>query len=360
MKIITIIGARPQFIKAAAVSREIRKHPEIQEIIVHTGQHFDKNMSEVFFEELEIPKPDYNLDIHGLSHGAMTGRMLEEIEKILLKENPDYVLVYGDTNSTLAGALAARKQNIKLIHIEAGLRSLDMSVPEEVNRILTDRISSILFCPSDAAINHLKTEGFDNFDCKIVRTGDVMYDAAMFYSQKSDEKSNILEQYNLQKENYILSTIHRAENVDNIESLKQIILAFNRISKEIPIVLPLHPRTKSIMEKNNIKTEFNIIPPVGYLDMIALLKNCKMVICDSGGLQKEAYMFGKNSLVLLEHTPWEELVINGFTIETSCKEEVIYENYKKSLEATPDYSIKLYGKGQASKEIVDVILNYKN
>lgn len=360
MKIVTIIGARPQFIKAAAVSREIQKHPEIQEIIIHTGQHFDKNMSEIFFEELEIPKPNYNLDIHGLSHGAMTGRMLEEIEKVLLKEQPDFVLVYGDTNSTLAGALAARKQNIKLIHIEAGLRSLDMSVPEEVNRILTDRISSILFCPTDVAVNHLKNEGFDSFGCKIVKTGDVMLDAAMFYSEKSNDKSNILEQYNLEKGNYILSTIHRAENVDNVEGLKQIISAFNKIHKETPIILPLHPRTKSIIEKNNIHTEFMIIPPVGYLDMIALLKNCKMVICDSGGLQKEAYMFGKNSLVLLEHTPWEELAQHGFTIETPLDEKIIYENYKKSLDSKPDYSIKLYGNGNASKEIVDYVLSYQN
>lgn len=237
-KILTILGARPQFIKAGSVSREIAKHKEIQEVIVHTGQHYDNNMSDIFFDEMKIPKPDYNLNINGLSHGAMTGLMLERIEEILIEEKPDWVLVYGDTNSTLAGALAASKLHIKIAHIEAGLRSFNMKMPEEINRILTDRVSSILFCPTEAAIENLSNEGYENLECKIVKSGDVMQDGALFYKSLS-KKPNIGI-----FENYILSTIHRAENTDDIVRLSSIIEALNELNRKKQVILPLHPRTK--------------------------------------------------------------------------------------------------------------------
>ena len=267
MKIITIIGARPQFVKAAALSRELSKHESIEEIIVHTGQHFDANMSEVFFEEMEIPKPKFNLAINSLSHGAMTGRMLEKIESLLLQEKPDLLLVYGDTNSTLAGALAAKKLHIKVAHVEAGLRSFNMQMPEEINRILTDRISDYLFCPTQSAMDNLEKEGFVNIDCKIMRTGDVMQDAALYYAEKSAEKSTISEELNLDK--FILTTFHRAENTDNREKLNSIVNSLNHIHEKIcPIVVPLHPRTKSKLEQFGLELKVKLIDPVGYFDMI--------------------------------------------------------------------------------------------
>lgn len=353
MKIITIIGARPQFVKAAVVSREIAKHKDLKEVIVHTGQHFDKNMSDIFFEEMEIPKPDYHLDINSLSHGAMTGRMIEKIEEILLKEKPDYLMVYGDTNSTLAGALAAKKMHVKVIHIEAGLRSFNMKMPEEVNRILTDRISDILFCPTDTAIENLKKEGYDHINCTIIKSGDVMYDAAMYYAQQSAEKSKVIEQLNLS--DFILCTIHRAENTDDLNNLKSIVTALNKINKECQVIVPLHPRTKSIITKNNIQTHFTIIDPVGYFDMIELLKHCKLVITDSGGLQKEAFFFKKFCITIREQTEWVELVKNGFNFIAGTDTERIYSIYKETVNKTGDFSIPLYGKADAASLIVNNI-----
>jgi len=279
-RLITIVGARPQFIKAATLSRQFGLMG-VDEKIIHTGQHFDANMSDVFFEEMEIPRPAFQLDIHGLNHGSMTGRMLEEIEKILLNEKPEGVLVYGDTNSTLAGALAAVKLHIPVVHVEAGLRSFNMAMPEEINRILTDRISNLLLCPTDTAVNNLKKEGFDNFDLKIVENGDVMQDAAMYYASIAEQKSTILNKTGLKQ--FVLATIHRQENTDNPENINNIISALNKINNEIPVVLPMHPRTRNMLRTLNITAKFTIIEPVGYLDMIMLLKNCELVITDSGG-----------------------------------------------------------------------------
>ena len=353
MKLLSIIGARPQFIKASAVSREIAKYPDIDEVIVHTGQHFDKNMSKIFFEQMKIPEPDYNLNVNSLSHGAMTGRMLEKIEDVLLKENPDWVFVYGDTNSTLAGALAAKKLHIKIAHIEAGLRSFDMKMPEEINRILTDRISDILFCPSTNAVENLKKEGFDNFDCKIIKSGDVMLDAVLFYKKFSKNPDFKIPQ------KFILSTIHRAENTDDPEKLCSIFSAFNKISKDIPIILPLHPRTRKIIGNLAFRFENSklyIVSPVGYLEMLYLLENCSLVMTDSGGLQKEAFFFKKPCVTLREETEWVELVENGFNEVVGTDKENIIIGYKKMIDKKLDFKIDLYGNGKASRKIVKELI----
>ena len=306
MKILTIVGARPQFIKASALSRAVKKFNNVEEIIVHTGQHFDKNMSAIFFEEMEIPTPKYQLEINSLSHGAMTGRMLEEIEKVILIEKPDYLLVYGDTNSTLAGALAAKKLQVKVAHVEAGLRSFNMAMPEEVNRILTDRIADFLFCPTDTAIKNLSNEGYENIDCRIVKTGDVMYDAALFYAKKAAVNSTVLEANSLIKNEYILATIHRQENTDNEENLTQIVKALNQINSQFDVIVPIHPRTRKILEQKGISPSFKIIDPVGYIDMVQLTANAKLIMTDSGGLQKEAFFFQKNCVTMREQTEWVE------------------------------------------------------
>ncbi|MDP4687939.1 MAG: UDP-N-acetylglucosamine 2-epimerase (non-hydrolyzing), partial [Salibacteraceae bacterium] len=303
MKILTIVGARPQFIKAAALSRELKSRAGVEEILVHTGQHFDKNMSDVFFDEMNIPKPKYNLEINSLGHGAMTGRMLEGIEKLLLDEKPNMLLVYGDTNSTIAGALAAKKIHVPVGHVEAGLRSFNMRMPEEVNRILTDRISDHLFCPTDTAINNLKNEGFNDFDCKIHRSGDVMQDAALYYAQFSEEKSDVLAKLGNPK-NFVLTTIHRAENTDDPIRLTSIISALNEINKSQQVICPLHPRTRKILENLPEKPAFSIIDPVGYFDMIELLKHASLVMTDSGGLQKEAFFFQNACITMRDQTEW--------------------------------------------------------
>lgn len=277
-RIVTILGARPQFIKAAVLSRIISSKKEIDEVIVHTGQHFDSNMSDVFFEEMEIPKPKYNLDINGLGHGAMTGQMLEKIEKVLLDERPDAIVIYGDTNSTIAGALAAKKLNIKVIHIEAGLRSFNMQMPEEINRILTDRISDLLLCPTDTAIQNLKNEGFENMDAKVVKCGDIMKDAVEFYSKISSEKSMVVDRLNLRNKNFVLATIHRQENTDDLSKLKSIFEGLESISKEMRVILPLHPRTRKILDKNSLKYDISLIEPVGYFDMMDCLKIAKWLL----------------------------------------------------------------------------------
>ena len=353
-KIITIVGARPQFVKAATLSRQFQLIG-IEEQIIHTGQHFDANMSDVFFEEMEIPKPAFQLDIHGLTHGAMTGRMLEGIEEILIKEKPNGVLVYGDTNSTLAGALAASKLHIPLIHVEAGLRSYNMQMPEEINRILTDRISNVLFCPTDTAVNNLKREGFENMPIQIIKNGDVMQDAAMYYAAKAEQKSDILKKINLTE--FVLGTIHRQENTDSPENLKNIIAGLNSINREIPVVVPIHPRTRNILAQQNITPEFTLIDPVGYFDMIMLLKNCELVVTDSGGVQKEAFFFGKHCITLREQTEWVELVENGYNLLVGSDSGKLKSAFDFFSTKVSDFSLDLYGKGQAAEKAAKIIIN---
>jgi UDP-GlcNAc3NAcA epimerase len=352
-KIITIVGARPQFIKAATLSRRFKKY-NVDEKIVHTGQHFDENMSAVFFKEMDIPLPAYCLNIHSLSHGAMTGRMIEGVENVLIKEKPYCVLVYGDTNSTLAGALAAAKLQLPVVHVEAGLRSFNRAMPEEMNRILTDRMSSYLFCPTDAAVQNLQNEGFDNFPVKIVKNGDVMQDAAIFYAQKATGKSTIMQALKL--ENFVVATIHRQENTDDGRKLRGIMDGLNRIDKTIPVVVPLHPRTKKIVAEMNIRTDFRTIDPVGYFDMLTLLKNCRLVITDSGGMQKEAFFFKKYCITLRDETEWIELVEKGFNRLTEACPDKIYRTSLELLDKPPaDFDINLYGNGRAAEIAAEFI-----
>lgn len=353
-RIITIVGARPQFVKAATLSRQFRILG-IEEKIIHTGQHFDTNMSDVFFEEMEIPKPAYQLDIHSLSHGAMTGRMLEGIEQILIKEKPDGVLVYGDTNSTLAGALAASKLHIPVIHVEAGLRSYNMEMPEEINRILTDRISNVLFCPTDTAVANLKKEGFDTMPAKVIKNGDVMQDAAMFYANSAILRSEVIKKAGLNK--FVLATIHRQENTDNPENLKNIIDGLNEIHKHVQVVVPMHPRTRNILAQNYQLPNFTIIDPVGYFDMIMLLKSCEMVITDSGGVQKEAFFFAKHCITLREQTEWIELVENGFNLLVGSDSNKLLEAFNTFSSKKSNFNIDLYGKGQAAEKAAKEILS---
>jgi len=346
MKILTILGARPQFIKAGTVSREIANYDEVNEVIVHTGQHYDENMSDIFFEEMKIPTPNYFLGIGGKSHGAMTGQMIEKIEEVALQEKPDWIMVYGDTNSTLAGAIVASKLHIKLAHIEAGLRSFNMKMPEEVNRILTDRISNALFCPTDTAIENLRNEGYDDFDCSVVKSGDVMQDGAMFYKTLAVKPNCSIEK------NYILVTVHRAENTDDVNRLKDIFDALDKIAKEKQVILPLHPRTKNIIEGLELNLEnLTIIEPIGYLEMIWLIDNCDLVMTDSGGLQKEAFFFKKPCITLRDETEWIELVNNGFNVLVGADSEKILSTYE-SFNFNSDFNSDLYGNGQASKKIV--------
>lgn len=359
MKILTIIGARPQFVKAAVLSRLIQNNVGTQEIIVHTGQHFDANMSDVFFEEMGIRKPDYRLNIHGLDHGAMTGRMMEEIEKILKIENPEWVLVYGDTNSTLAGALAAKKLHFKIAHVEAGLRSFNMKMPEEINRILTDRISDILFCPTRQSQENLQSEGYGNFNVEIKNVGDIMYDAALFYSQKIKDHTTL--PGSLFQGDYALVTIHRAENTDDKVRLGNIVEALNEINRSVKVVLPIHPRTKSILEDSNIPVEFKMIDPVGYFDMLKIIMNSQLVFTDSGGLQKEAYFFKKFCITLRDETEWVELVKSGFNVCVGADKTKIVDEFNNYVKFKKDlvFSDDLYGKGNAGELILQALQQFE-
>lgn len=359
MKICTIIGARPQFIKASAVSREIAKRQSqghsISEVIVHTGQHFDSNMSDIFFEEMAIPEPNYHLSIQESSHAKMTGKMLYGIEEVLIKEKPDYLLTYGDTNSTLAGALAASKLHIPVVHVEAGLRSFNINMPEEQNRILTDRLSSFLFCPTTTAEYNLKKEGANAWRPKpsLSIVGDVMLDSAMYYKDFSKKPQGI----NINKD-FVLCTVHRAENTDNVENLKSIFLALKEISHTHSVVLPLHPRTAQKLNHYNIDvSSLNIIDPVGYLEMVWLIEHSKVIMTDSGGLQKDAYFFCKPCITLREETEWVELVDNGFNKLVGNNFDNIISTFNAN-DLKISYDISLYGKGDASKLIIDRLLSH--
>lgn len=353
MKIVTVVGARPQFVKAAALSREFDGEDGMEEVLLHTGQHFDSNMSDVFFEEMAIPQPKYHLDIHSLGHGAMTGRMLEGIEEVLEKEKPQLVLVYGDTNSTIAAALAARKLNIRIAHVEAGLRSFDMTMPEEINRILTDRISDFLFCPTDVAVANLHREGFGHFDAAIVKSGDVMQDAVNYYALASGGKSSVIEDNALDR--FILCTLHRQENTDDPERLREIVDGLNTIHEGIQVLIPLHPRTRKVLARGDIRLNATVIEPASYFDMMQLLQHCELVMTDSGGLQKEAYFFGKHCVTLRDQTEWTELIDHGVNMLVGASRDRMVEAVSMMSRRKSDFQVDLYGEGQACRRIVKAL-----
>jgi UDP-GlcNAc3NAcA epimerase len=361
MKIVTIIGTRPQFVKAAIVSRELKNFNDMKEIIVHTGQHYDDNMSDIFFKELEIPQPDYYLGIGSGTHGIQTGQMLEKIESVLINEKPEIVLIYGDTNSTLAGALAASKLQIPVAHIEAGLRSFNRKMPEEINRIVADHVSDLLFSPTEVAVNNLIKEGIDKD--RIYYVGDVMFDAVLFYGEKAEKNSNILEDLSLKPKEYILSTIHRAYNTDIPARLKIIFDALCKLGEDVTIVIPIHPRTKAVLLREGlyekVLRKLKIIEPVGYLDMIKLEKNARLIVTDSGGVQKEAFFYKVPCVTIREETEWAELRDLGWNhLVPPNSEKFIEESIRKVFNVPNGLNAKPYGDGNATEKIINILRMY--
>lgn len=381
IKIVTIIGARPQIIKAAALSRAISKsfQTQIKEIIVHTGQHYDASMSQVFFDELGIPSPDYNLSVGSGQHGAQTAAMISGIETILIKEQPQAIVLYGDTNSTLAGAIAASKIHVPIVHIEAGLRSFNKAMPEEVNRIMCDHVSTLLFSPTITGFNNLMKEGFNpevtppysNNHPKIYHCGDVMYDNSLFFSEVAEEKTKLIEKHQLKKNQFILATIHRNNNTDDPKRLNALFSAINNLSiqHQLDVVLPLHPRTAKLLESqlsadnlSSIKSNarFKMIEPASFLEMIALEKNCGIVITDSGGVQKEAFYFEKPCIILRPETEWVELVECGSAIIADANEEKIKSAFEQLYQNKSLNFPKLYGNGKAAEFICEEMVKCFN
>jgi UDP-GlcNAc3NAcA epimerase len=355
MKIVSIVGARPQFIKAAPVSLALAKNG-YQELLVHTGQHYDYGMSEVFFKELGIPEPSINLGVGSGTHAQQTGRMLIELEGVLESQKPDLVLVYGDTNSTLAGAIASIKLQIKIAHVEAGLRSYNREMPEEHNRVITDHCADLLFCPTQTAVNNLAREGIKN---GVFLVGDTMYDAVLYFGTIATQSSTILQTLNLAKNGYLLATIHRAYNTDRIDRLESIIAAFQQVTDVI--VIPVHPRTRLAITtaKLSIPDNITLIDPVGYLDMLMLEQHARLILTDSGGIQKEAYFFNVPCLTLRPETEWVETVSSGRNILVDCDPDKIidginYSDWPTSLPAT------VFGDGNASQKIAAILSSYYN
>lgn len=358
MNVCTIVGARPQFIKAATVSRVIENDANIDECIIHTGQHYDANMSDQFFDELNIPKPKYHLNIGSASHGKQTGEMLAKIEEVLIKEKPDWVLVYGDTNSTLAGALAAAKLHIPVAHVEAGLRSFNRNMPEEINRITTDHLSTVLFAPTENGYQQLLKEGIAEEN--IYNVGDVMYDATLYYNEFNSKRKTIVDELKLSSKSYVLVTIHRVENTDDITRLTNICNALIELSKETKIILPLHPRTKSALMKNNLLEKLNeslqILNPVGYLDMLALERHASTIVTDSGGVQKEAYFNQVPCITLRDETEWTELTASGWNhLCPPINSFSLLDLFEKIQFYNHSYNSKLYGCGNSAEKIVSLL-----
>jgi UDP-GlcNAc3NAcA epimerase len=358
VKIVTVVGARPQFVKAAMVSRALATREDMREVMIHTGQHYDERMSDVFFQELEIPTPAHHLGIGSGSHGAQTGRMLEAIEGALQVEKPDAVMVYGDTNSTLAGALAAVKLQVPVVHVEAGLRSFNRAMPEEINRVLTDHAADLLFVPTDAALEHLKREGLP--EARIRCVGDVMFDAALRYAKRARERSAILEQLGLTPGGYILVTVHRAENTNNSVRLDMILQAIEGVAQHVPVVWPVHPRVQACFSASSNLT---LIEPVGYLDMVMLEMCARTIATDSGGVQKEAYFHRVPCVTLRNETEWSELVnlgwnrlVNVLEPEAVCKTILEMPKMTHHLE----YNEALYGNGRASERIAQELISFLN
>lgn len=348
MKIVTVVGARPQFIKAATVSRVIKHKTNIQEVIVHTGQHYDQNMSDVFFKELDIPVPGINLGVGSGTHGKQTAHMLEGIENILLKERPDWVLVYGDTNSTVAAALAAAKLNIPVAHVEAGLRSFNRTMPEEINRIATDHISNCLFAPTQNAINLLANEGLSGIS---YFTGDVMYDSILHYKDIAFKKHSVKNIIDVEPGKYVLATVHRQENTDNLDNLQSVFFAFSDL--DMPVIVPLHPRTLKFMDHVPYRSNVKIIEPVGYLEMITLLENCYKVLTDSGGLQKEAFFLKKPCITLRDETEWIETLEDNWNFIVGTDRTKILEKFNVTKFGEQK---NFFGDGNAAEKIIEHLM----
>ena len=378
MKLVTIIGARPQIIKAAALSRAIRNHyaDRIQEVIVHTGQHYNDNMSQVFFDELQIPRPDYNLHVGSASHGVQTARMTEGIEALLIKEQPDFIVLYGDTNSTLAGAVAAAKIHVPIVHIEAGLRSFNKAMPEEINRIVCDHCSTLLFTPTKAGLDNLRHEGFpmDNNgpftidNPKVYHYGDIMYDNSLHFANIAEEKTDIIQRLELKDKPFILATIHRDTNTDYPERLSAIFRSIIKLSEECQVALPLHPRTAKLLKTNldeNLQKQISscqdikLIPPVSFLEMIALERHAQLVMTDSGGVQKEAYFFKKPCIILRPETEWVEIVQTGNAILADADECRILKAWQHFKDNPPTVFPEIFGDGHAAEFILNVMLQQK-
>jgi UDP-GlcNAc3NAcA epimerase len=353
MKIVTIVGARPQFIKAATISRVIKNRSDIQEVIIHTGQHYDENMSDVFFKELGIPAPQINLEVGSGSHGKQTARMLEGIEEVLMREKPDWVLVYGDTNSTLAGAMAAAKLNIPIAHVEAGLRSFNRSMPEEINRIATDHVSDCLFAPTQNAINLLAKEGLAE---RAIFSGDVMYDSVLHYRGLAAGSCSLDKiAPGVDPDEYYLATVHRQENTNNIKKLQMIFLALSELDKTV--IVPLHPRTRDIMDEDiTFRKNVKIIDPVGYLEMLTLLDNCHKVLTDSGGVQKEAFFLKKPCITLREETEWIETLDGNWNFVVGSDKQLILDRIHRNPTNEP---AQLFGDGHSAEKIIENMLNWK-
>ena len=355
MKILTVVGARPQFIKAAPVSKALRAAGQT-EILVHTGQHYDYGMSQVFFEELNIPEPDFNLGVGSGSHGRQTGQMLIGLEEIMVDAKPDWVLVYGDTNSTLAGALAAVKLHLPVAHVEAGLRSFNRAMPEEHNRVLTDHCSDLLFCPTETAVNNLRREGLTS---GVHLVGDTMYDAVLQFSEVARQRSTILQDLELTPKLYLLATVHRPYNTDNPANLSNILTAFIELGE--PVIFPVHPRTRKYIEALALpglaESNVRMIEPVGYLDMLVLEQHARVILTDSGGMQKEAYFFQVPCVTLRPETEWVETVEAGWNVVVGAERERI-TGVMQSLAPSSDQSL-LYGVGQAAKEIVETLSSWR-
>jgi UDP-GlcNAc3NAcA epimerase len=354
IKIANIVGARPQFIKAATLSRCITSQEDINEVLIHTGQHYNKNMSDVFFSELDIRQPDHHLGIGGGTHGENTGRMIEAIEKVLVEEKPDFVVVYGDTDSTLAAAIAAVKLHFPLAHVEAGLRSFNRHMPEEINRVLTDHASNLLFVPTITALSNLAAEGIMSNKIRLV--GDVMYDAAQYYQAKSRKPAAV----NIEDaQTFVLCTIHRAENTDNDARMEAIVRMINQLAEHMPVVLPLHPRTITVLNRlKSVKLSpiIQVLEPVGFLEMTWLLAQCNFVVTDSGGVQKEAYFHQKPCLTLREETEWVELIDAGFNRLISPFETNVLELFKQMQSVVIPRGDGIYGDGDAAEKIIDQIV----
>ncbi len=358
MKICCVIGARPQFVKAAALVRAA-EGKDVDVSFIHTGQHYDENMSGVFFEEMNIPKPTVNLEVGGCNQGAMTGRMIEGLESVFEAESPDWVLVFGDTNSTIAGALTASKMQIPVAHVEAGLRSFNRKMPEEINRVLTDHCADLLLTPTDIATKNLQREGVA-LD-KICQVGDVMVDALHYYRELANQKSNILERHGLQTKQYVLATIHRAENVTNTATLRNIFEGLIDISANIPVVLPMHPRTKQALIELGLMEKVNqmlrVIDPLGYFDMVALTEHAQVVMTDSGGLQKEAYLLEVPCVTLRHQTEWIELIEHGYNrLVPPVSAGVVKEGFESWIGKEVDWSHCLYGDGSAATRVIESLL----